>query len=119
MANTADTLKSGDIVEVTYTGTGDDWNYFDDGGFEEDIGMKVKSIQFHPSGDDDILVINEGGIDGPSILHIKTTATTGLGTSDDRVKYFGDQGTWIKPYIDLSDQTFTDVAAVKIIFELA
>lgn len=71
MANTADTSKAGKIVEVTFTGTGADWNYSTDGGFDE---MYVKSIIWHPSGADDVLVVNEGGIDGPSIVHWKAYA---------------------------------------------
>lgn len=71
MANTADTSKAGKIVEVTFTDSGADWNYSTDGGFDE---MYVKSIIWHPSGADDILVVNEGGADGPSIVHWKAYA---------------------------------------------
>ena len=66
MANTADTSIAGKIVEVTFTDSGADWNYSTDCGFDE---MYVKSIIWHPSGADDILVVNEGGVDGPSIVH--------------------------------------------------
>lgn len=69
MANTADTTAAGKIIEVTFTGTGADWNHSTDGGFAD--MMHVKSIIWHPSGADDILVINEGGVDGPSIVHWK------------------------------------------------
>ena len=71
MANTADTSIAGKIVEVTFTGTGADWNHSTDGGFD---AMYVKSIIWHPSGADDVLVVNEGGVDGPSIVHWKAYA---------------------------------------------
>ena len=56
MANTADTTKNGLFVQVTYSGSGADWNYSTDGGFTA-RGMKVKSIQWHPTAANDILVI--------------------------------------------------------------
>jgi len=98
-------------VQVTYAGTGADWNCLTDMGLKT---LKVKSIVWHPTAADDILVINEGGIDGPSILHTKASAA-----SDTKVKYFGENGTWMTPYIDLTDCTFGTVTSTKIIFELA
>lgn len=111
MANTADTSKSGKFIQVTYTGSGADWNYATDGGFSDAI--KVKSIQWVPTGAD-TLVINDAGIDGASIVHIKASAAT-----DFRQVTFGDRGTRMKPYIDLTDCTFTGITSTKIIFELA
>ena len=83
MANTADTSKAGKIIEVTFTGTGADWNYSTDAGFD---CMHIKSIIWHPSGASDVLVVNEGGVDGPSIVHWKAYAdlvTNGSFTDDD------------------------------------
>lgn len=115
MANKADTLKAGNIIEVTYTDLGDDWNYKDDGGFRGAI--KVKSILWHPTIDGDKLVINEGGNDGPSIVHVEASA-------DDETKHLTfDEGIWMKPYIDKSDCKFgtnyDGAASTKIIFILA
>jgi len=114
MANTADTTKNGNFIQVTYSGTGADWDYSTDGGFKD--GMWVKSITFHPSAQDDRLIINEGSVDGASIMDVKCTGAT----PQDKVKYFqGEFGTYMKPYIDLSDCTFGTIANVKIVFELA
>jgi len=109
MANTADTTKNGLFIQVTYTGTGDDWDYTDTG-FNR---MKVKSIQWHPSAANDVLVINEEGIDGASIFHAKASADT-----DTKIKYFYGGGAWMKPYIDLTDCTFGTITSTKIIFEI-
>ena len=111
MANTADTSKAGNIIEVTYSGTGDDWDYVTDGEYASAI--KVQSIQWHPSADGDKLVINEGGLNGPSIVHSEATDSGGLYQFD-----FG-EGTWMKPYIDLTDCTYDTVTSIKIIFVLA
>jgi len=40
--------------------------------------MHVQSIQWHPSGDGDKLIINEGGNDGASIIHSEATDSGGL-----------------------------------------
>ena len=112
MANTADTTKSGYFIQVTYSGTGADWDYSTNGGFSG-RGMKVKSILWHPTAANDILIVNDGGLDGATIVHTKASAAT-----DTKVKYFGGAGTWMKPYIDLTDCTFGTVTSTKIIFEL-
>ena len=111
MANTADTTWAGNFIQVTYSGSGDDWNCSTDAGLKR---MKVRSIQFKPSASNDVLVVNEGSIDGPSILRFTVDSA-----SDDRVKYFGDDGTWMTPYIDLTDCTFGTITSVAILFELA
>jgi hypothetical protein len=112
MANTADTTKAGHFVQVMYSGTGADWAYTDMG-FGSGA-VKVKSIMWFPTATDDVLIINEGGIDGPSIVHAKAADDT------DTLQFlFGDGGTWMKPYIDLTDCTFGTVTSTKIIFELA
>lgn len=111
MANTADTLQANQILEVTYTDSGADWNHDTNGLHPQ--GMQVKSIFWHPSAANDILVINEGGINGPSIVHAKAD----LDIAPQRF-YFGAFGTRLKPYIDLSDCTFGTPANTKIIFIL-
>jgi|GEM_PF-4500669 len=112
MANTADTTLSGNFLQVTYSGTGADWSHDTDGGFKN--GMWVKAITFHPSAQNDELIINEGSVDGASIMHVKCTSTT----PQDKVRYFFG-GSLMHPYIDLSDCTFGTIGSVKIIFELA
>jgi hypothetical protein len=73
----------------------------------------VKSIQFEPSAANDALVVNEGGLDGPTIMHVVCTATT-----DQKIKYFGN-GTWMRPYIDDSDCTYGTATSCRILIELA
>lgn len=72
MTDTADTSKAGNIVEVTFTDSGADWNHSTDGGFADT--MHIKSIIWHPSAASDVLTITEGGVDGPSIVHWKAYA---------------------------------------------
>ena len=111
MANTADTSKSGHVMQITYSGTGADWNYLTDGGF---IGaIKLAGIIWLPSGANDVLVINEGGIDGPSIVHWKATAIT------DTKQIVFSPPLRLRPYIDLTDCTYTDLTITKIIMLLA
>jgi len=110
MANTADTTKSGKVVQVSYTGSGDDWNHLTNAGYAH---MHVRAIIWLPSGANDILVINEGGLDGASIVHWKASAIT-----DTKQIPFGYPGVRLHPYIDLSDCTFSAVTSTKIIFIL-
>ena len=111
MANTADTTKDGNVINVTYSGSGDDWNYSDDGGYSV---MKIRAIIWLPSGANDILVINNEGIDGASIVHWKASAIT-----DTKQMAFGGDGVRFKPHIDLTDCTYADLTITKIIFILA
>lgn len=116
MANAAVTTLGGSFVQVTYTGAGLDWSYlFSNSPFPD--GMKVYSIEFNPGAANDKLVVNEGGNDGASIIHVEC-----VDENDDKIKYFHPNGRWMKPYIDLSDCTFgagADATGVKIIFHLA
>ena len=114
MANTADTSQDGKIIQVTYSGSGDDWNYSDDAGFTS--GMIVTDILWLPTAQDDVLVINEGGIDGPSIIHAKNGAAT---VTERHFRLGGKHGIAIHPYIDLTDCTFGTVTSTKITFILA
>lgn len=108
---TAVTLKAGNIIQVTYTSGGADWNYKDDGGFRGAI--KVKAIEWYPTANNDVLVINEGGINGPSIVQVEASAD-----NDTKHITFG-KGIWMKPYIDFDDCTFNADTSTKIIFILA
>ena len=109
MANTADTTLNGRIVTVGYTGTGADWD-LTDAGFTN--GMHIRAIQWLPSGAD-TLVINDGGDDGASIVHWKASAIT-----DSKQIVYLSPGKRHKPYIDLTDCSFTDLTVTKIIFIL-
>lgn len=109
------TTEKGRFIEITW-GTGiTNWVFEDElnKGSVALGAIKVKSITFHPSGAD-TFQIREGSLTGPTILIVKPTAAT-----DQRVKYFGDNGTWMKPYITASDQTFATFANVKVLIELA
>jgi hypothetical protein len=112
MANTADTSKSGHVLQVTYSGNGADWNYKDDGGFSPGA-IKVAAIIWHPTADGDTLVINEGGIDGPSIVHWEAS------DSGVQPQIVFSPPVRLRPYIDLTDQTFNTITSTKIIFILA
>ena len=109
---TATTTQSGHVVEVTYDASGDDWDYTDASGF--DIGLRTRAIIWLPSAADDVLFINEGALDGPSIVH-----WTAGGVSDTKQIAFGSRGVPLKPYIDVDQQTFTTTGNVKVIFILA
>ncbi len=45
-------------------------------------------------------------------MNVQATATT-----DQKIKYFGD-GTWMRPYLDTSDCTFSTPANCAILIEL-
>lgn len=109
---TATTTQAGHVVEVTYDSTGDDWDYLDATGFG--VGMRTRAIIWLPSAADDQLIINEGGVDGPSIVD-----WTAGGVSDTKQIAFGSRGVALKPYIDLTDCTFTTTGSIKVIFILA
>jgi len=103
------TTQSGNIIEVSYQTSGSDWDYTDTGLDR----LKVKAIFWHPTAAGDILHIREGSNSGPAIVYTQASAA-----SDTKAFYF-DDGVWMKPYIQLSDQTFGTVTATTIIFVLA
>lgn len=116
MADTSVTTKAGNVVQVTYTDNGADWNYLSGGTADTSIfkaPIKVKAIQWHPSADGDILIINEGGVDGPSIVEVEATDTGGVYHMT-----YG-EGVFMRPYIELGDQTWGTDANIKVIFILA
>ena len=110
MGNTADTSKSGKVVQVTYTGSGADWNHLTDAGYN---AFYVRAIIWYPTANNDKLIINEAGIDGPSIVHWEASAD-----NDTKQIVFGHPGVKLHPYIDLTDCTFGTVTSTKIIFIL-
>jgi len=112
MANTADTLEANGVIEVTYTGTGANWNISTDlSGY--DNGMVVQSILFVPSLAADQLIIREGSTSGPYQFD--------TGVTIDTMACFMpfNPPKLMNPYILLTDQTFDDVTAVRIVFTLA
>ena len=113
MADTVVTTEKNGTIQIAYTGAGADWVMTDELTAYANSGIWMKSIQFHPSTANDVLVVNEGGIDGPSIMHVKCS-----GDTDDRIKYFEPPKRSF-PAIDLSDCTFGTAASVKITIELA
>lgn len=110
MANT--TVQSRNTIQIT--GLDADWLW--DTEFSEIAaslgGMWVRSIQFNPSAANDVMIINDGGIDGPSIFDVKCTADT-----DQRVKYF-DPPLYCAPVIDITDCTLGTAANAKVIITL-
>lgn len=112
MANTATATFAGNTIELVFAGTGADWNIVEDMSLDY---IKLKTLVWRPSGDGDILVINEGGDDGPSIVNVKSGADN---TDQPIVVNFG-EGMWCTPYIDITDCTFSDITATKIIFNVA
>ena len=112
MADASATSKSGNVIQVTFTGAGGDWVWSTNGGYTGD-GIKVRAIEWLPSAANDILVVNEGGADGPSIVHWKAG-----GISDSKQITYG-SGVWMKPYIDFTDCTFTTTTTTKVMFIIA
>lgn len=114
MANESVTLKSGHVVQITYTGTGADWVYSTSTDGDFSVVMRVRAIQWLPSAADDYIAINEGGVDGPSIVDWKAG-----GATDTKQITFGSSGVPLHPYIDTDDCSFTTTTSTKIIFILA
>ena len=108
MANT--TAINGRFIQIT--GLDADWLYSSDLPVALQSGLSVKSIQFNPSAASDVMVINEGGINGASIFHVKCT-----GDTDQRIKYFNPP-TRMQPVIDISDCTLGTAANAKVIIEI-
>ena len=108
MADTADTTKAGKVVQVTYSGGGADWNHSTDGGYAH---MHIRAILWYPTANNDKLVINEGGIDGPSIVQWEASAD-----NDVKSISFGHPGVRLHPYIDFTDCTFGTTTSTKITF---
>lgn len=66
MANV--TTKAPGIIHIVLDGS-TDWSYVTDGGFNDRLGMKVKSIQFNPSAANDRLVIRHAVVATGTIIH--------------------------------------------------
>lgn len=123
MANT--TKISGNFLQIK--GLDADWSLVSDlDKYFDEVGLRVKSITFHPSGAD-TLIIKEGDpgyantaalisaqtATAPEVMHVECTALT-----DQRVKYFGERGKLMRPFIDIGDCSFTSAAVARVEFEL-
>lgn len=73
-------------------------------------GLNIKSIDFHAAADNDVLIIRDGGPNGPIIMQKKRTI---LDTGQHPVD-FG--GRVVRPYIKWSEQTLN--AASLVMFQL-
>lgn len=110
MANV--TTVKGNTIEITWTGAVTNWLFATELSQFAGTGIKIKNIEFHPSGADTFR-IREGSLTGPSLFRGITTANT-----DERVIDFGD-GIWSKPFIAAADQTFDTFANVSVIITIA
>jgi hypothetical protein len=94
--------KGGDFVELTPDGV-NNW----DSQTLFPVGMFLKSIEFVPSADGDILKVREGGT-GPIICRLKGTDTA-------RTKYFA--LALARPFIKAADLTLNTPADARVIIQ--
>lgn len=107
MANT--TTQGRGTVQII--GLDADWSYYTDGGFDEDIGMFVSSIQFNPSAASDIMIVHDGSIDAAEIFN-----SGPAGGTAPIFKNF-DPPRWVRPFIDISDCTLDTAANAKVLID--
>lgn len=108
MANT--TIIGQNAVEIT--GLDSDWD--GDQSLPDYLkGAPIDSIQFSPSGANDVFQIHAAGKDGPRIMMVKCT-----GDTDQRAKYYYN-GRMTRPYIAISECTFSAAASAMVIIVFA
>jgi hypothetical protein len=83
---------------ITITGLDADWLYTTDGGFDSEVGLMCKSIQFNPGAAADRMIIRDGGLDSAKVFDSGPAAGT-----VPIVEYL--DGKWVRPVIDISDCT--------------
>ena len=123
MANT--TKLVGRFLQIK--GLDADWSIPGDMATFRDAGLRVKSIMFYPSAAADICVIKAGTpAQKTTVAAIATTATAAQifaakadATPGTVVKYFGDTGQTMWPFIDISDWTLGTAANARLEIELA
>ncbi len=126
MSNT--TIITGNFLQIK--GLDVDWSVVGDlDKYFDKAGLRVKSIKFIPSATDDIMVIKEAdpGYATTAALVTAQTATAPelfrvkcVDIYDQRIEYFGGVGGKImRPFIDVSDCTFSTASNVRVEFELA
>ena len=106
MANT--TTETG--RQITVTGLDTDWLWVTETGMKKAC---LRSITFIPSAANDRMIIHEGGIDGAVLFDTGIVSGT-----DARTKYFGDDGFWCYPVVDISDCTLGTAANAALTFEI-
>ena len=104
MADTVTETVSSGVITLTYAGVGASWNSMT----HFPGGLKVRAIKFYPSAANDILIVRSNSATGAVIAEMKDT--TGGGSSDTGF----DGGTWLFPYILITDQTWNTPANVKV-----
>lgn len=114
MANTSTSTYKGNFIEVSFTGTGADWDFTTDTNVPAELRslgrLVVSGINFVRYGAGDKCVILETST-GP-VMYSSADVST------DRADY-GDDGVIMRPFVDISAGSFADISKVKIIFELA
>ena len=124
MANT--TKITGNFLQIK--GLDADWSlpgdldkYFDES------GIRVKSITFNPSGADTMIIkeCDPGYVTTAALIAAQAATAPRIfdvscdDADDQRVKYFGEKGRVMRPFIDISDCTFIAAANAYVEFELA
>ena len=104
---------SGTTIEMTFTDSTTDFIYGTTAFTAELEGLHIKSIIFEPSGAD-TMVIREGSIAGPALMRVSC-----VDSNAQKVLYFGERGSLMKPCIDATDITLTTPANAKLIFNIA
>lgn len=96
--------------QILITGLDADWLW---GTAIGSTAARLRSITFIPSAANDRMIVHEGGIDGAELFDTGIVSGT-----DARTKYFGDNGFWCNPVIDISDCTLSAAANAKVILEV-
>jgi hypothetical protein len=117
MANTTNINDT--TVTIKFDGA-TDWVYTSITG-SADCGLKVRSILFDPSGENDVMIIKS------SRLGIADTSSAAIvfpvkcsGDTDQRAKsYGGDNGQIMFPFVDATDITLSSASAASLTIELA
>ena len=121
MSNTATASVRGRFIEVTFAGSGADWDSMADTNMPAELRnlgqLKVSSITFIPSAANDKCVITETS-GGPKLFEAISIQTT-TGVVNDVTKSFGDGGTWMRPFFYLAGSTLGTAANAKILVELS
>lgn len=111
MPNT--TKFSGKFIQIT--GLDADWDWAVECTDLKDAvnlgGLKVSSIRFDPSAQDDIMVIKEVNASGAVLFYRKAEDVY----SNDPIRYNGGR---MRPFLDIGDCTFTTPANARVIIEL-
>lgn len=119
MANTATATVKGRFIEITFAGSGAAFDFMSDASMPAELvnlgQLKVNSISATLSAVADKIVITETN-GGPQLFNFTGIA----GNSDmNNTRTYGDGGTWMRPYFDLSKSSLSAASNAKIIMELA